>query len=277
MMERVCSIEEFVAEPVGRFFVGPTFFVWCHAPNLCGSVTWGRPTETDVRQLVAAWDFTLHPALASGFVVIMDDHAVEYADWRTLSIVVDAIRRWMPRWRRLFRRQAVVIPPGIIGMMIAGIAPLVGVRHRFRLFRAPGDAICWLGHPDGPAAASEVERRVDEARGTSPLLRALRDYLDQSLDTAGVQPAARALGMARRSLQRELGRERTSFRAELDLARVRAASSMLAYTDEKVEVIARKVGGLSASRLSALFRRHVGETPAEHRRRLEAATGSVEE
>src|SRR5262245_18803025 len=113
-MERTRNIDEFVANPVGRYIVGPTHLVWCHSSTLCGSASWGRPTEQDVHELVAAWQFSIHPALGSGFSAIMDDHALEHVDLRTTSIVLEGIRHIAPRWHRLVRRQAVIIPPGMV-------------------------------------------------------------------------------------------------------------------------------------------------------------------
>jgi transcriptional regulator GlxA family with amidase domain len=49
---------------------------------------------------------------------------------------------------------------------------------------------------------------------------------------------------------------------------VRVAIKMLTETDEKIEAIARDVGCVSASQLSALFKKHVGDTPARVRERL---------
>jgi AraC-like DNA-binding protein len=45
------------------------------------------------------------------------------------------------------------------------------------------------------------------------------------------------------------------------------AGQLLAHSDEKIEAIARKVGCSSSSRLSTLFRKAVGETPAQFRAR----------
>ena len=116
--------------------------------------------------------------------------------------------------------------------------------------------------------AAEVTSIVDEARGISPVVRGLRDFLDEAVPGATLEQAADVLGRPRRSLQRELALIGTSFRRELDLARVRAASALLENSDDKIEVIARRVGFQSASRLGTMFRRILGETPGEHRQRL---------
>jgi AraC-like DNA-binding protein len=78
---------------------------------------------------------------------------------------------------------------------------------------------------------------------------------------------ARHLGVAPRSLQRELSRQATSFRLELTRARVHAACLLLEGSDDKIEAIARRVGWTSSSQMSSIFRRQVGTTPAQYRAR----------
>jgi AraC-like DNA-binding protein len=68
-------------------------------------------------------------------------------------------------------------------------------------------------------------------------------------------------------LQRSLLGCSTSFRAEVERARVREAERLLTEGDEKVEVIARRVGCASPSHFAALFRRTTGEAPADFRGR----------
>lgn len=267
-MQRAHAVEDFVADPVGRYVIGTNHVVWCYSPTLCGAVNWGRASEPDVRRMVAAWSFSLHRALSGGFTVLMDNRLLERTPMGTLTIVLDGMRAVVPRWHGLVRRHAIAIPPSVVGILLAGLGPLVGVVYPLRLFRQMGDAITWLDHPELAAAAAEVARLVDEARGIPPLLRGLREFLDGAVPGATLEKAAGALGLPRRSLQRELGLVRTSFRRELDLARVRVASSLLENSDDKIEVIARRVGFQSASRLSTMFRRTLGETPGEHRRRV---------
>jgi AraC-like DNA-binding protein len=48
---------------------------------------------------------------------------------------------------------------------------------------------------------------------------------------------------------------------------LRAAEALLVDTDDKIEVIAQKVGYTSHSRFGVMFRRLTGETPAEFRAR----------
>ena len=80
-----------------------------------------------------------------------------------------------------------------------------------------------------------------------------------------LETAARALGRPPRSLQRELERDGSTFRAEVERARVELAKTLLSTTDLKLEVIAQRVD-CSAASLARLFRRLTGESPSDYRR-----------
>jgi AraC-like DNA-binding protein len=266
-MRGAATVDEMSADPVGRFTLGATHLVWCHSPSLCGSVHWGRPTSDDAAALVQRFGFTMHAALAGGFVSLMDARAMEAFDWPAFSVVAEHARATLPAWNQRIRRLAIVVPAGAVGATVAGLLPLVGATLPLRFFSALEPACEWLGDATLPPVLDEVARLVDEARGVPPLLRSLRDHLDGALADASIDTAARALGLSTRTLQRELRRHRTLFTLELMHARVRAARALLEHTDEKVEAIARRVGCSSSSRLSTLFTRYVGEQPARYRAR----------
>jgi AraC-like DNA-binding protein len=101
-------------------------------------------------------------------------------------------------------------------------------------------------------------------------LRSLRGHLAANLSQITVRAAARALGTSPRTLQRGLSELGTSFRAEVERARVRAAEALLAETNAKLEVIALQVGCSSPSSFSRLFRRLTGESPSDFRARRPA-------
>jgi hypothetical protein len=51
-MEAVTDPEQFRTAPLGRFYAGPSWLVWCWDQTLCGSIVWGRPSEEESRELV---------------------------------------------------------------------------------------------------------------------------------------------------------------------------------------------------------------------------------
>jgi AraC-like DNA-binding protein len=234
---------------------------------LCGSIHWGRPTDADAAALVRRLEIAVHPALGSGFDNIIDARAMESFDWPAFGVVSDFVRRRLTTLNRRVHQHAILVPPGLVGALVAGLLPLVGPSYPMRFFTTAEEAQAWIVRPDLAAVLEEAQQLADEARGVTPLLRSLRHRLDGALADATVPAMARALGIAPRSLQRELERQETNFRTELMDARVRAACLLLEASEDKIEAIARRVGWGSSSQMSAIFRRQVGETPASYRTR----------
>lgn len=263
-MRRVHDIDRFSGDPVGRYVLGPTYLVWCASPTLCGSVAWGAPGERDVRDLCRLFD--LSRSIAAGHDVFMDSAGIESVDWSALAILRDYTKSRLEEWSKRIRRQAVIVPPGPSGIILSGLVPFLGgSAYPLKFFSARGEAFAWLSREDVRPAVEQIEALVDEARGVSAMVRALRDHLEGSLLSASVESAARAMAVTPRSLQRELKARGTTFSVELAAARVRAGSMLLAHSDDKIESIARKVGCSSASHFAALFRKTLGETPLQYR------------
>jgi len=126
-------------------------------------------------------------------------------------------------------------------------------------------AIYTAARVDARAAVEEAVQHAAAMRGLSPIVQRLRGWLEHALVDATLESAAAGLATSARSLQRELHDAGTSFSAELHAARVRAACELLGETDDKIDVIAQAVGATTGSRLSRLFRRQLGITPARFR------------
>ena len=82
--------------------------------------------------------------------------------------------------------------------------------------------------------------------------------------------AARGLALSTRSLQRRLAEKKTSFRQELDGARVRLAQELLREGDTSITEVAIHVGLTSPQHLSTLFRKLGHPNPSEWRARARA-------
>lgn len=267
-MKRITCPEQFAADPIGHYWLGDNQLVWCADATTCGSLHWGQPSERDARELTRALELARHPMLARTFTVFMDAHDIERVEWPAFMHLFGYVRDRLPEWGTRIRRQAVIVPPGPVGALLAGMVPLVGMTYPMRFFARAPEALDWLEWRDVPAVAEATEIAAS-ARGLAPTVRRLRAWLDGALLGPALDVAAASLGLSSRTLQRELKAGGTSFTEEIHAARVRAASSLLESTDEKVEVIARSVGCASASQLSVLFRRRVGATPASYRARLQ--------
>ncbi len=259
------GIDDFVADPVGRYCTGTTYVVWCASPTLCGSTHWGRPSDRDVRELLRLFECTRHPTLHN-LDVYMDDAAVEQLDWRALCVLSEYLETRLATWAARIHRQSVVTPPGLVGLILAGVVPLLGPTYPMRFTASRSTALEWLARADLPLVLEQIDEIVAHSRGVAWVVRRLHAYLERHLATT-VEDTARALGMSERSLQRELKRAGTQYCVELTRARVKQACLLLVQTDEKVECIARRVGCLSASRLGAIFRGEMGETPIGYRSR----------
>jgi AraC-like DNA-binding protein len=126
-------------------------------------------------------------------------------------------------------------------------------------------ALEWLGIDASVAGPELLESAREGAMTVPPLVRDLRAWLESNPGEATVEKAARALGVATRSLQRRLRDEATSFQQESRSALVRVAQRMLREPACPITRIALELG-LTPAHFSAHFRRETGMSPTEWRR-----------
>ena len=264
-MEDAGGIEPFLRDPVGRYVVGRHFFIWCRSLDFTGSVLWGRPEERDTLEIAAIWR-ELHPRMEA-FDVVTDGSRIESIDAAAFEVMIRYLRDKLPTYAKTIRRQAIVHPPGLPGAAIAGLLPTIGLYYQWRIFAEPGAGFAWLERADGAATCDEVLALAERTTGVSPWRRILGELLRDTPDDVTLASAARRLGRSDRSLQRDLQQAGTTFRAELEAARVELARGLLVDTDLKIDSVARKVGCASAAHFATLFRRVAGETPSAYRER----------
>jgi AraC-like DNA-binding protein len=262
---RPSDLVAFHAHPAGRYVAGRTWMAWCWDRTLVGSVQWGRPSEEDVRDLLACYDIL--DSLADKFDVVTDSSRMVGVSVAGFAAVTSYVARHLTKLITRIRRQAIVIPPGIIGAAVAGMYPLLGSAPRWQAFTSFPMAFEWLDTDVARAAAPEITRVIHETVRRPTIVVALHEYLATRLVHATLEGAARTFGMATRSLQRDLARANTSFRAELETVRVEAACRRIAETEDKLEAIAADLGYSSASHFGARFRAVMGLTPTAFRAR----------
>ena len=275
-MRAATSPNDLASDPIDRYWLGKSLLVFCRSSTVCGTIAWGTPDSADIKELTQALALALHPALAGGFSVFMETSGIERVDWQPFSELAAYVRDQLPAWSKVIAKQAVIVPSGPAGAMLAGMVPMLGGAFPMKFFNEAAEALDWLGwarDADAIAALDEARTLAANARGITPTIHQLRAFLATDLIGPSLESAARSLGTSARTLQRELQTANTSFTAEVQAARVREACRLLAETDEKIEVIARTVGCSTASQLSTLFRKIVGETPAVYRERLTAGRG----
>ncbi|NOU26973.1 MAG: helix-turn-helix transcriptional regulator [Polyangiaceae bacterium] len=132
-----------------------------------------------------------------------------------------------------------------------------------RLFSCRSDAAAWLAQRVEEAGATCSLVRDSEPR-RSVTLR-VRDHLQRAMPDVSLDSAARAIGLSRRSVQRHLRIEGTSFRGVLGEVRLDRAQELLAFTDMHVAIVSKSVGLQKSDHLRVLLRQAAGMTPAEWR------------
>jgi AraC-like DNA-binding protein len=194
------------------------------------------------------------------------DPAAFRAAERYVSHNAGALREWV-------RRVAMIRPSGMGGAIVAGAYEVMPRPYPVQVFNDAAGAFAWLaeagldraGWPaDGAALLADVHA---DAAGTPRFVGQLRAWLDSHLVDTELRLAAKALGASERTLQRKLTEAGTSFSDELAEARLRAARRLLLDTDRPLTAIAFDVGCSSLQQFSALFRKHLGESPSAFRQR----------
>ncbi len=258
------DLEEMIASPIGRCYIGATYVVWCAASDLQGSIIWGALDDTAIRELLAVGDLVRNPAISRQRRALTDLSAVDRVEPDVLLGFTSTARTNAP-WSTTLERHALVVPVGLSGMMMAGALPTSRADHPVRIAHDVESAFVQLEHPLARQAYAAASAVVAGVRGSSVLLSRLRGHLVRGLDSATIDSSAGALGMSTRTLQRQLQQLATSFSDELRKARVATAESLLVHTDLKIEAIATQVGFGTASRMSAYLRRELNVTATELR------------
>jgi len=91
------------------------------------------------------------------------------------------------------------------------------------------------------------------------LIAISREFHDENLSLAHV---AHSIATSRRQLQRVFAEHGTSFRTELQRARMAHAAKLLRQERLPVATVARAVGYRQAAQFSKAFRRHHGHPPS---------------
>jgi AraC-like DNA-binding protein len=265
-VEPASAVDEFLANPAGHYFAGRHFFIWCADATFTGSVLWGRPEESDTEQIVRIWR-ALHPTLRA-FDVVTDGSRIESIDAAAFEVMLRYLGEKLPEYSAQIHKQAIIHPQGLAGAAVAGVLPAMKIVYRWQLFSEPAQGFAWLEREDAESVCRVVTALADRFAGSTELARVLEDALRGDPENVSLPIIAKKLQRSARSLQRDLQQAGTSFRNQLDVARVALARSLLVDSDVKIEAVARRVGCASAAHFATLFRRLTGETPGEYRTRV---------
>ena len=265
-MRPVADRDEYLAAPFGCYCAGPGFLHFFFDEQLCGTIFWGRPDAAAMEQLAQLIEVEApeHSPPHSALVDTRRLTGIDEEAFRTLSAFLG------PRAMRYgvnIIRHALVHPGGVVGALVAGfydVTPAVFEEKR-RFFSDIGEALGFLGRP--PSLAAEIDEAQAQASGVPSAARRLHEWMRGRPGKLTLEEAARALGLVPRALQAQLHKDGSSFRRELNVARVELAKELLAGSDTKLSAIALDVGCGSLPHFSSLFRKEAGCSPSEWRKR----------
>ena len=254
---------------------GNTFLHFSSPEPLLGMVLWGRPNAADARKLVASLVSVLHQN-AQPHVFLLDARRVDSIDPGAFTAFNTYVQEYFEPLQRSVQRLAMVRPDGMPGAAISGFFDVLPRRpYPVAALTDVSDAFRWLGEVI-PTLLEHTQKWVaalDGAFGSdlsgAPTLSALHGLLDTER-THSIEQVAKALGLSPRTLQRRLTDAGTSFRQELQIARLRWAQKLLVDTDLPIKHIALDAGCSSVQHFGVLFRRLTGETPMAWREQQRA-------
>ena len=260
-MRAAADVDDYRDDPVGASLALSRALVFCARPTLWGFALWGTPTQTDLARIVPLLRLELGRE-AEPHASLIDARRLESSDPRAFAVLSKYLRANFDAFRRQVTRLALVRPPGVLGATVAGFYQVAGAPYPVRVFDDLPAACTWLR---APGLAAQLDAAVADTSHISPLVMALRRWLDAHLDDASLARAAKAVSRAPRSLQRDLEAAGTSFHGEVDAARVRLAKRLLVETDSPLTEIAYDVGCASPQHFSTLFRRVTSMAPSDFR------------
>lgn len=261
----VTTEQDFLSAPAGSGFVRGQVAAWCVDDELQGFAVWGLFTATVARQVFAVAS-AAHTALASKpqrkLVISLD--GLTAIEWTGVEEVM-RLRTNAHAERRaegIALSEAVVRPQGVIGAIVAGAYHMFVATKRQRVLPDLRAALRWLGRGEQTEAVSTFL----QAAGLRPrIVDELRAYLGENLDRGSLSAAARAMGVARRTLQLALAKEGAKFSGIREEVRLREAKARLEQADDKIEHLALRLGFRSPRHFYKWFRDRTGKTPGDWR------------
>lgn len=263
--------DEYFAAPAGKLLMRRQFFCSSPGGDLYALFAWGKLDSADTEELLevlAAVERQGSPPRRQ-LVVLRHVEGVASAAMLRFIRYHDRVSRYLEG----VRREALVRPDGLVGVLSEGFYRVVPSRYEGRVFADIAAALAWLA-PTGPDPAAWLVAAVEQellARDRAASgERALAELLRRHGARLGVETAARELGVSPRTLQRRLRASGTSFEARRAEVLVALARQRLVETDEDIKCIALDLGFGSSSSFIAMFRRATGLSPQAWR---VAATG----
>ncbi len=217
-------------------------------------------------------------SVAGDLVLVGPDVAQRYgvrggAEWSTLWFVFEGlphVERWLPSWPSLGARHYKLSLAGFTQEHRAAVETLLIDAHRYATSGLPNDRWLGLNALEGALIWIDGASPMSVAARVDPRLRRVIDHIFAHLN----EPLTldRLASIAMLSVP-QLGRLfKSTFHQSpmhfVEATRIARAKELLELTPLHVHAIAWDVGFASPYYFSSRFRRHVGESPSQYRRRV---------
>jgi AraC-like DNA-binding protein len=260
------DVDAFVREPLGRYVMGSGWLHFCATPGLWGAMLWGRAEQQNLTSLFELVERTIERA--GEHVSLLDIRGLEHVDLASFGLIGRYMSRHRSTLARHVIRHAVIRAEGVLGAVVSGSYEIFAAPYPVSLFTDVEAALAWLDPPLERSIRDNIARLCESAAGVPSLLTQLHAVLGTDLDNADLARAAARMGITARTLQRRLQALGTSFRAELDITRIREAQRRMLHSDSPLTEVAVDLGFSSLQNFSRQFRRVVGEAPSAWRQRV---------
>jgi len=263
----LCDAEDFLREPIGAATGTPRMLFWFPSASLRILSVWGRPTIADMDLMIRLLRCQCAPERSehSSFIDVSGLTELDRAPFERFT---SQMKPMADSFARVVTRSAMVHTGGPAQSAVAGYPQLIGAPIDIVTFRDPAKALNWLGAGDRAAdlldGLAALRRQAD---GTPPVLYALRHELRTNLAKTSLPMIASRLGTSTRSLQRVLRVGKTTYRDEVQRAKIERAKELLATTDRKLFDVAVDVGFASLQSFSDAFQTRVRTRPSAWRAR----------
>jgi AraC-like DNA-binding protein len=259
------TLEQYLKAPLGRWVSGECWLHCCTAdPYLVGTILWGALDASSLEAVLECANAALDK-MPDAHAVLLDGRRNRSVDAVCYAMTSDFVIRNRKRLGHRVTSLGGVRPPGLVGAIAEGFFRVVPPPYPVQLFTERGEALRWLGCEQHASSIDEIERIATSATPSASILADLHRALEDLLEDASLESAARKLGLSVRSLQRRLRSEGTTFQREVSVVRVRVAQRLMLDTDAPLSRIASDAGFASPATFSVVFRKLAGESPREWR------------
>jgi len=259
----------FFRAPHGHYLATEGLLYWCLDATLWG-VTFGETLDARCISQLIAWIEEEHRHPQPPYATVIELRRLRAVDAAAFAEFESWYGTTRQRQRSRVLRAAIVRPDrGLSASMVAGLPSVLAPAIPCAVCVDLPSALEWLAVAASTERVLALEAMSDDLR-LPPLLEQVRAVLEHT-PKISAEAAASSLGHSLRTLQRRLKEAGTSLETETQLVRLRRAQRLLATTDDKLGAVALDAGFATQSHLNAAFRRLVGETPGEYRRRLRGA------